>query len=786
MHKKAVLKSVLAAVLIVTLLLSVVVNSILGKYVGTFSGQASLSRLFGNVFNNTMIKLDVVLSKSVSEGQTPIYARGEAVTFSSVTVHYQNNPSQTLNSTQYTVTGADTSTTGYKTITVSYTEAGNGTISTNLLIKVVDVASIMVTPLQNTYNVGDTINISDFQIKAITNEGTVTEIKDSSFLILSNVDTATKGTKNVTVTYNDGKVVLTATCAIEVMNLTLLTGNKEHAMRWFFDGNFCVSGWAHLRDEYLYLGYANFVGQTYPAPNGETVTGFNTDWKTLDNGSVIESNNGATLIGLSAYIGENRYDLTIDNALPYTTVGINCVAGYDTPFLGFGYYIDYDTTTLQYSPIAKVYTTDDPGYVDLNYDLKNSYYGYCGQYNGHALTQFTCYDFEPGKQYQVNWVVVFEDGIQPLSTWTVNMKEADENDAAFIDTDKPNVNVILMAGQSNMFGASPLTQSILDTYQDVTFDNVFINYRNINFNLDMTMSTFYGGNGFNTYNLKIGGADGIHFGPELPLAVALATNATFKDEQWYIIKYAPAGTGLAAQWNTPCVLDGQNVSSLTDDMINFIQGAIDTLSVSYDVKIRSFMWMQGEGDTGDLTTANAYAGNERHLVTRVRTAFAAYATRHKDAATVPGSGIAFIDAGIAYYKNGINGWTYAEAVNNGKISNAYWWCSPVAVDENTIPVSGPFKYKGYPFLTDLWDEMQGTYVQTYTPTIKNQESNNMIANSIYIDTHHLLSKLEASDEEKAQYIYDTDKTDGAHYATSSMLALGELYFSCLHYLITQE
>ena len=679
MHKKAVLKSVLAAVLIVTLLPSVVVNSILGKYVGTFSGQASLSRLFGNVFNNTMTNLEVVLNKEGTEGQTPIYARGEAVTFSSVTVHYQSNPSKALNSTQYTVTGADTSTTGYKTITVSYTETGNGTISTNLLIKVVDVASIMVTPLQNTYNVGDTINISDFQIKAITNEGTVTEIKDSSFLTLSSVDTATKGTKNVTVTYNDGKVVLTATCAIEVMNLTLLeidyTAQNDgymydgsyHRMWWFAPGNYMVSEWKaypKITDQ-----IDESVLEEY-GPNEEKIYGFEKDWHLIQRQqkeapSVFELNTqkygDGILIDFTS--NNNWYGLTIDNALPYTTLGINCVVGYDAPVLGFGCYIDNDLSTLKYNPPAIVYDDSNRYLYDsdgnLTYDMCWDY----GIYNGYALTTLTLYDFKPGQQYQVNWVVVFEDGIQPLSTWTVNMKEADENDAAFIDTDKPNVNVILMAGQSNMFGASPLTQSILDTYQDVTFDNVFINYRNINFNPDMTMSTFYGGNGFNTYTLNIGGADGIHFGPELPLAVALATNDAFKDEQWYIIKYAPAGTGLAAQWNTPCVLDGQNVSSLTDDMINFIQGAIDTLSVSYDVKIRSFMWMQGEGDTGDLTTANAYAGNERNLVTRVRSAFAAYATRHPNATTVPGSGIAFIDAGIAYYKDGVNVWTCAEQVN---------------------------------------------------------------------------------------------------------------------------
>ena len=452
-------------------------------------------------------------------------------------------------------------------------------------------------------------------------------------------------------------------------------------------------------------------------------------------------------------------------------MGINCLVGYDAPVLGFGYYIGNDLSTLKYSP---------PGATYSDQATFDSY----GIYNAHAFTTFTCYDFEPGKQYKVNWVVVFEDGIQPLSTWTVNMKEADANDAAFIDTEKPNANVILMAGQSNMFGASPLTQAVLDTYQNVNFSNVFINYRSINFNPDMTMTTFYGGKGFNPYNLNIGGADGIHFGPELPLAVALATNDAFKGEKWYIIKYAPAGTGLAGQWNTPCVVDGKNVSSLTEDMIDFMQGAIDTLSASFDVKIRSFLWMQGEGDTGDINTANSYAGNEQNLVTRVRSAFAAYATRHRNATNVPGSGIIFIDAGIAYYKNGVNGWTFAEQVNAGKISNAHWWCSPVAVDENTKPVSGPFK--DYIFLTNMWNPNTGEWEPTYTPTIENQINDNTIVNSIYIDTHHLLSKLEASDEEKATYIYDTDKTDGAHYATSSMLTLGELYFSCLHYMITQE
>ena len=85
----------------------------------------------------------------------------------------------------------------------------------------------------------------------------------------------------------------------------------------------------------------------------------------------------------------------------------------------------------------------------------------------------------------------------------------------------------------------------------------------------------------------------------------------------------------------------------------------------------------------------------------------------------------------------------------------------------------------------MWNDQAGEYVPTYTPSIKNPENADTIVNSIYIDTHHLLSKLEASDAEKATY-NATDQTDGAHYATSSMLALGELYFSCLHYLITQE
>lgn len=643
------------------------------------------------------------------------------------------------------------------------------------------ITSITAKPVKANYNIGHTFTTDDFIVYAIGEAGS----GNIENFAISNVDTSTAGEKTVTITYtNAAGKQSTATCVVTIVNLSVLNINYDaydgnyHRMWWFGAGNVDVSGWFG----YPELGYAGEESQlTMTGGNGEKISGFEKDWH------LIQRQHSDAPQGLEFYSNNNWYGLTIENAVPYTTLGINCVIGYDAPVLGFGYYINGDVSTLKYNAPAVMHPTSDEAAAGYKY----TEYGPNGA--AHALTQFTCYDFEPGKSYTVTWVVLFEDGIQKLTDWTVNMKAASESDKVFVDTEKLNANVIIMAGQSNMFGPAPLTEEVIAKYANVDFTNVHIKYSNINFNVNpdgtvaSTMSTVFSNDEFEPYKLGMGAQGNSYFGPELALAYHLATTEGLKDQQWYIVKYAPAGTALGGQWTNTCVLDGKT-TTLTDSMLDYVQTALDELSANgFDVHVRNFMWMQGESDAGAEVYAKNYAELEENLVERVRTEFAAYATR--PIGSVAGSGITFINAGIANNdagKNTANGgpndWVYSSTVNAGKISNSQYITSILGVnayekDGSSLAI-GPCA--GLTFGKD----------GIATPSIVNPDLSGAIVNSLYIDTSHLLSKAQAhaldpSDPLYEDYAADSDDVDWAHYSADSMLKLGELYGSCLQFMMTQ-
>ena len=672
--------------------------------------------------------------------------------------------------TEVNVSGFDSAEAGVTIITVSY-ELNGKTVSTTYEVRVIAPVRIKVDVLKNKFNIGAKLTTQDFKVTAYSSDGTSTTVNNFN---ISTVDMNTVGTKTVTIT--DPANNLTATVAIEVMNLTLLeidytaqyqvydTWTEDyHRMWWFGTGNYDVAGWK----PYPEFGATIPAGKTDTGANGETITGFENNWAGIQNTHNDYSNSGVSHSN-DFKNNNNWYGLTVNDAVPYTTLGINCVVGYDAYMLGFGYYINGDVATLKYNEPATRYTTD------------TTY----GKYAAHAYTQFTCYDFEPGQQYTVTWVAVFEDGIQKISDWTINMKAASASDAVYKETDKPNVNVILMAGQSNMFGASPLTQDTIDQYAGTDFSNVFIHYANINFDENNNLKTYFSNDGFDMYTLGIGGQGNTYFGPELALAYDLATNGELNGEQWYIIKYAAAGTGLTAQWTNNCIVDGKT-TTLTNDMLAYFQSAIDELDQKYDVKVRSFMWMQGETDAVWKANSEAYAAAEKNLVNRVRETFGAYATRAATASSTIGSGISFVNAGIAINdtdyttaEGGPNDWIYAEIVNAGKVSNSQWVCSTQAENEDFKPANGPLTH-----VTFKTTDEAG--VDHYAPTVKNPDESKAIVNSIFMDTHHLLSKANSIDEH-AQYSVEGDKTDWAHYGAEAMEILGGFFASGMHFLINQN
>ena len=765
MSNKNIGKIIVAAILVAALAFTGVVQPALSKYVSTVTGGMTISEFAVNLLNNSF--------SLVVENVKATYERNEAFQPAVKVEYTDGRGTKTLNGDQYEITQVDMSKPGIKMVTITYEE--NGKIVTSALsFKVNAINSIMAEPTQDAYDVGTIFKPEHFNVTAVTNEGIPTKVTNFE-IVYDQSEMESVGDKIITIKYNDGGTILTTTCTVNITKLRLLSVNYDawdpedpgyHRMWFFRPGGYNVSGWLF---NYPSIEIEDDDLTEYYGGNQEKLTGYQASWNLM-----ARYHDDCPTAFEHEYLTDNNwYGLTIENALPYTTLGINCLVGYDAPIVGFGYYIDNDLTTLQWNPPALRYT--DEAVVNI-----------FGPNNGYALTQFSLYGFKPGEEFTVHWVVVFEDGIQKLSDWHVKMKPASSTDEVFTDDpQKPNVNVIIMAGQSNMYGVAPITEEVQRIYGSRTYPNVKILYKNINYDTPTTLKTIYSNGGFDAYQVGIGGQSDTHFGPEMALAATLADVDALRAEEWYIIKYSAAGTFLQSQWLNNCSVDGKT-TTLAQDMISYVQETIDDLSRNYDVRIRSFMWMQGESDAEVLGSAQAYGTLEKELVTLVRNSFAKYATRSTEYPGVPGSGISFINAGIAvndtdlkFDEGGPNNWVYAEIVNAGKVSNSEYFCYGLIPDASQ-PLPNPYSPIQGP-LTGINFNVNGTY----SPTCQNPNQSGVIKNSIYLDTSYLTTKYYA-DDEKATYPIPGDDIDWAHYGVTSMLALGGLFASGLHYMIMQQ
>ncbi len=349
--------------------------------------------------------------------------------------------------------------------------------------------------------------------------------------------------------------------------------------------------------------------------------------------------------------------------------------------------------------------------------------------------------------------ILTEKNYAPEQIFT-NMKDV-------IDMKSTTANVIILCGQSNAYGASPLTSEVRSAVGDTDFSNIKIKYNNINSD-DGTNNwrIHYSNDEFETFRLGIGGQADRWFGPEVGLSYRLATNEATKDENWYIIKYTAAGTYLGGNWlydttgqyrnavNSENVYNGIG-SYLADGMVSYVDEALDEIANIHganNINIRAFMWHQGESDSCVKEWADQYGDLQNMLVNKVRTEF-----ESRDA---DGS-IGFVDGGIAAYNsetyyNGLTGanqshnsWVYSDTVNTHKTNNASLWYVPAATSKNIINKTEA-----------------GLYQNTTSSTTK-------LTNSIWVDTSTCISKL-ANNNENGEY-------DGAHYCGDSMFKIGIWY-----------
>lgn len=351
----------------------------------------------------------------------------------------------------------------------------------------------------------------------------------------------------------------------------------------------------------------------------------------------------------------------------------------------------------------------------------------------------------------LNFDGVLNDSDREILTAQQNgtTKKPYSNIEEIIENRTKTANVIILCGQSNAYGASPLTQEVRNVVADTDFSNVKIKYTNVNSaNGSTNWSVYYSNSEFETFRPGIGGQADLWFGPELGLAQYLATNEATKDEEWYIIKCTAAGTYLGGNWiydPTDEYLDASNSQNILNDigvcladgtvgLVNVALNEIENIHNPDKINIRSFMWMQGESDSMVKEWADQYGGLQNVLVNKMRTAFG---PRDNDGK------IGFVDGAIAAYKSDINSWTYSDTVNTHKSNNASLWYVPVATTGNVINKT-----------------VAGLYTNPST-------SSNKLPNSIWIDTSTCKSKLENGNE--------NGESDGAHYCGESMLKIGQWF-----------
>ena len=205
-----------------------------------------------------------------------------------------------------------------------------------------------------------------------------------------------------------------------------------------------------------------------------------------------------------------------------------------------------------------------------------------------------------------------------------------------IPNTKDAVDVIVMAGQSNMEGHSWSSKLLQNT------DTSMHQYYTKGF--ENTKIMYYSNNGKNKSDVflpvKLGqGYDTGSFGPEIGIAEELHSRGV--EKPIYLIKYALGATSLYKNWNV------EDLNSLYHEMVSYVYDQLLVLEeMGYRVYIKGFFWMQGEADAAELISANQvakYYDNITKLVGSFREEFEEYYG-------MPERGIAFVDAGISDYK----------------------------------------------------------------------------------------------------------------------------------------
>ena len=538
------------------------------------------------------------------------------------------------------------------------------------------VTGISVVPKKNAYDIGkgEIFSNSDLTVTAMYSNGTAAVVADFDveFVDANAANFSLFGEKRGTVTYKQknqlGNTI--ATASAEFVVYAVITEELT------LEGVPEVEGEQRIQRYFEQFG-VNGVGQKFYCAAGSS----NNDMSLYGTNVQLDFSTGSVSYTINSHAGEAFFDVETDKNGQIT---VNCTSA---PFLDIFGYVGYADKV----PIAFGMYVDDSENIQVTLPMEGNdditrLTGTANSRIFYIQAPLHSMNLSAG-EHKVYFVSIFDDGIQELTHWTVNINREE------IDLTQKTANVIVLAGQSNAYGASALTPLVKNIAANADYSKIFIHYSNINF-ADGLWKPLFSNADFEPYSPGVGGTlDGACFGPEVGLAYQLATTATTKDEVWYIIKYTTAGSMLDGQWlegsYDPEGLVEDMGGYLGDLMITYINQSLTEIRQIHGDKINmhSFIWMQGESDALAPDCAGKYQANEAKLVNMIREEYTQYAKNGN------GENIVFVSGAIAKYadiditltgEKASNGWVYSDIVNNGKKANAVVeWDPTGSLDTNT-------------------------------------------------------------------------------------------------------
>lgn len=288
-------------------------------------------------------------SISATKTKTSYYT-DETFSTADVTVTASYNDSSTANVTSNASIGTvDITTTGTKTLSISYTENGV-TKTTTISISVSErpsvktLSSISATKTKTSYEVGETFSNADVVVTAHYSDSTTANVTSSA--TIGTVDTSTSGSKTLNISYSEDGVTKTTTIAITV--------TAEPVTKVSISATKTKTSYE--------------VGETF-LTDDVVVTMHYSDSST----SVVPHSDDDLYIGTvdTSTTGTKTLLITYDNDGPLleTTISITISAGSTPVDLGTRY--DYSTSTANKSKIEP-YTVGST--IDFASDSKYYYY----------------------------------------------------------------------------------------------------------------------------------------------------------------------------------------------------------------------------------------------------------------------------------------------------------------------------------------------------------------------------------------------------------------------------